>query len=107
LPAFFGAYASGDPVTLGRFLAPGASVTGLGGAVTYGSISGIDVPPGGATRHITVSVIWNFAGQANRSSSVTTAPAGLEMTYQMTVVQQDGSWYVAAIGPSPQPLAPP
>jgi Conjugative transposon protein TcpC len=107
LPAFFGAYASGDPVTLGRFLAQGASVTGLGGAVTYGSISGIDVPPGGPTRHITVSVIWNFAGQAAGSSSVSTAPAGLEMTYRMTVVQQDGSWYVAAIGPSPQPLAPP
>jgi len=30
LPAFFEAYASGDPVTLGRFLAPGAKVTGLG-----------------------------------------------------------------------------
>jgi len=110
LPAFFRAYASGDPVTLGRFLAHGASVTGLGGAVKYGSISGIDVAPGGATRHVTVSVVWNFPGQATGSATaprVTTAPAGLEMTYQMTVVQQDGSWYVAAIGPSPQPLAPP
>jgi hypothetical protein len=110
LPAFFRAYASGDPVTLGRFLAQGASVTGLDGAVTFGSITGIEVPPGGATRHITVSVIWNFPGQAARqptASRVTTAPAGLEMTYRMTVVQQNGSWDVAAIGPSAQPLAPP
>jgi Conjugative transposon protein TcpC len=113
LPAFFRAYASGDPVTLGRFLAPGATVAGLGGTVTYGSISGIQVPPGGTTRYITVSVIWHLAGQAAApsqspaTSPVTTAPAGLEMTYRMTVVQQGGSWYVAAIGTSPQPLAPP
>jgi hypothetical protein len=110
LPSFFQAYASGDPVTLSRFLAHGASITGLGGSVTYGSISGIDVPPGGATRHITVSVVWKIPGSAAGSakgSSVTKAPAGLEMTYQMTVVQQNGSWYVAAIGPSSQPLAAP
>ena len=111
LPAFFRAYASGDPVTLGRFLASGATVTGLGGTVTYGSISGIQVPPGGPTRHITVSVIWHLAGQAAArppaKSPVTKATAGLEMTYRMTVVQQNGSWYVAAIGASTQPLAPP
>jgi hypothetical protein len=108
LPAFFRAYASGDPVTLGRFLAPGASVTGLGGAVTYGSITGIDVPPGGATRHITISVIWKFPGQAAQPPPrVAAAPAGVEMTYRMTVIQQNGSWDVAAIGPSSQTLAPP
>jgi Conjugative transposon protein TcpC len=109
LPAFFRAYASGDPVTLGRFLAPGASVTGLGGTVTYGAITGIDVPPGGTTRHITVSVIWKFSGQAAQPSAsrVAAAKAGVEMTYRMTVVQQNGSWDVAAIGPSSQPLAPP
>jgi hypothetical protein len=113
LPAFFRAYASGDPATLVRFIAPGATVTGLGGTVTYGSISGINAPPGGPTRHITVSVIWRLASQAashaqsSGRAPVTTVPAGLEMTYRMTVVQQGGSWYVAAIGTSPQPLAPP
>src|ERR1022692_2294634 len=108
LPAFFRAYASGDPVTLGRFLAPGASVTGLGGAVTYGSITGIDVPPGGATRHITISVIWQFPGQAAQPTSRgCAAPGGGELTYRMTVIQQNGSWDVAAIGPSSQTLAPP
>jgi hypothetical protein len=111
LPGFFRAYASGDQQTLGRFLAPGASVTGLGGAVTFGSISGMEVPAGGATRLIVVSVKWQLPGQPRtrlrgrqsaRTSSVTTAPPGLQMTYEMTVVRQNGTWYVQAIGPSAQ-----
>jgi hypothetical protein len=109
LPGFFRAFASGDQQTLGRFLAPGASVTGLGGAVTFGSISAMEVPPGGATRRIVVSVTWRFPGQSSprprgrrfaRTSPVSAAPAGLTMTYQMTVVRQHGTWFVAAIGPS-------
>jgi hypothetical protein len=103
LPDFFRAYASGDQQTLGRFLASGASVTGLGGAVTFGSITGMEVPTGGSTRRIAVSVVWKLPGQsANSSTSVDNAPAGLEMTYEMTVVKQNGSWYVQAIGPSGQ-----
>jgi Conjugative transposon protein TcpC len=109
LPGFFRAYASGNQQVLGRFLAPGASVTGLSGAVTFGSISGMEVPPGGATRRIAVSVIWQFPGQPSprprdrrsaRISSVSAAPPRLEMTYEMTVVRQNGTWYVQAIGPS-------
>jgi hypothetical protein len=109
LPGFFRAYASGDQQTLRRFLAPGASVTGLGGAVTFGSISGMEVPPGGATRQIAVSVTWRLPGQGGprsrgrqsaRDASVGAAPAGLTMTYEMTVVRQNGTWYVLAIGPS-------
>ncbi len=46
LRAFFRAYANGDEVTLGRFLAPGAAITGLSGAVSFGSITGIEVPAG-------------------------------------------------------------
>jgi hypothetical protein len=109
LPGFFRAYASGDQEALGRFLAPGAVVTGLGGAVTFGSISGMEVPSGGVTRKIAASVIWQFASQATsrergrqsaRASSVSDASADLEMTYELTVVRQNGSWYVKAIGPS-------
>jgi hypothetical protein len=104
LPEFFRAYASGDQQTLSRFLAPGAVVTGLGGAVTFTSISAIQVPSGGSTRDITVSVVWQVVGQSTvrprARQSVNAAPAGLQMTYQMTVVQQNGSWYVKAIGPS-------
>lgn len=109
LPGFFRAFASGDQQTLRRFLAPGASVTGLGGAVTFGSISAMEVPAGGATRRIAVSVTWRFPGPSSprlrgrrfaRTSSVSAAPAGLTMTYQMTIVREHGTWYVAAIGPS-------
>jgi hypothetical protein len=107
LPGFFRAYASGDQQTLGRFLAPGASVTGLGGAVTFGSISGMEVPSGGATRRIAVSVRWQLPGQPRlrgrrgaRISPVSAASPGLVMTYDMTVVLQHGTWYVEAIGPS-------
>ncbi len=109
LPGFFRAYATGDQEALGRFLAPGAAVTGLDGAVTFGSISGMEVPSGGATRRIAVSVVWQFASQPTskgrarqsaRDSSVGDAPAGLQMTYEMTVVRRGGTWYVQAIGPS-------
>lgn len=106
LPGFFRAYASGDQQTLSRFLAPGAVVTGLSGAVTFSSISAMQVPSGGTTRSITVSVVWQVVGQSTvrprARQSVSAAPAGLEMTYQMTVVQQNGTWYVKAIGPSDQ-----
>jgi len=113
LPAFFQAYASGDQTTLDRFLASGAQVTGLGGAVTFSSISQMYVPVGGTTRHIAVTVVWNVAGTASKtrpagkSSAVSSAPAGVEMTYEMTVVQQGGSWYVKAIGASTQASGPP
>jgi hypothetical protein len=110
LPGFFRAFATGDQQTLGRFLAPGASVTGLGGAVTFGSISGMEVPPGGATRRIAVSVTWQLPGQqprprgrrAARNPSVSAASPGLVMTYEMTVLRKNGTWYVEAIGPSVQ-----
>ena len=108
LPGFFRAYASGNQQTLGRYLAPGSVITGLGGAVTYASISGMEVPSGGATRRIAVSVTWQVAGQStvkprgkqDTTSSLGAGPAGLQMTYEMTVVRQNGTWYVKAIGPS-------
>jgi hypothetical protein len=100
LPAFFQAYASGDSATLNRFLAQGASVSGLGGALTYGGISGLYVPPGGSTRSITVTVVWQFPGQNGANG------AKLETAYDMTVVNQSGKWYVqdiqAAAGGSQQ-----
>jgi hypothetical protein len=110
LRAFFRAYAGGDQVTLGRFLAPGAAITGLSGAVSFGAITGIEVPVGGATRHITISVEWRVTSPPSlpvRSSPVGAAPARLEMTYQLTVVRSGGTWYVKAIDPSTQQLGPP
>jgi Conjugative transposon protein TcpC len=115
LAGFFRAYASGDQQALARFLVPGASVTGLGGAVNFGAVTGMEVPAGGATRRIAVSVTWDLpappaaqspqrpAGRGRLRQSQSSAPApGLQMTYQMTVVRQRGAWYVQAIGPSAQ-----
>jgi hypothetical protein len=98
LPAFFTAYASGNSATMARFLAHGASVTGLGGTVTFSSISGMFVPTGGDTRQITVSVTWQIPGQAGA------AAAELQMTYDMTVVSQNSNWYVKSIRASTQPV---
>ena len=93
LPAFFQAYASGDSGALDRFAVRGVSLTGLGGAVTLDSIASVQVPPGGATRQITVTVIWQVPGPSE--SGVTK----LAMSYRMSVVDlQSGKWYVNEIG---------
>jgi hypothetical protein len=97
LPDFFAAYASGNPTMLNRFLAPGAPLTGLGGAVQFKDIAAgsLQVPQGGATRDITVTVDWQLSGQA----------VGFAATYDMSVVdQQGGRWYVKEIRASTQPM---
>jgi hypothetical protein len=92
LPAFFQAYASGDSAALSRFEARGVSLTGLGGTVAFDSIAGLQVPPGGATRQITVSVIWQLGDPA--SGDITK----LEVVYRMSVRElQSGKWYVNEI----------
>lgn len=99
LPAFFQAYASGDQATLNRFLAPGVSLSGLGGAVSFGSIASLTVPQGDTTRDITVTVNWVLPNQASQ-----VAPQ-LSATYDMSVVeQQSGRWYVREIRASTQPM---
>jgi hypothetical protein len=106
LPAFFQAYASGNQVTLGRFLLPGTHLPGLAGQVTFGSLTSVTVPPGGAVRHIAATVVWNVPSQAAASraaaasGAVGAAHAGLEMSYALTVVKQNGTWYISQIGPS-------
>jgi hypothetical protein len=100
LPAFFQAYASGDGRALNRFLAHGASVAGLGGAVTFDSIGALHVPPGGASRQITVTVIWQVP-VTEQPGSTAGMTSKLEMTYGMSVVDlQGGKWYVKEIGAS-------
>lgn len=99
LPAFFQAYANGDQATLNRYLAPGASVGGLGGAVSFGAIASLTVPRGGATRDIVVTVNWVLPNQVSQ-----VAPQ-LAATYDMSVVeQQSGRWYVREIRASTQPM---
>jgi hypothetical protein len=101
LPAFFSAYASGDPTTLARFSTAGADIEGLGGAVTFGRLDSVFAPPGGARRTITVAVTWNLPsapGRRGAPRTIDTAPASLEMAYQLTVVRQGASWDVESIG---------
>jgi len=102
LPAFFQAYASGDGAALGRFLAPGTSLAGLGGGVTFDSISALHVPSGGGrTRQITVTVIWQLPEQPQPATGNLGMASKLEMTYGMSVVDlQSGKWYVKEIGAS-------
>ena len=98
LPAFFQAYASGDSAALNRFAVHGVALTGLGGTVTYDSISALHVPPGGAARQITVTVIWQLPEQPGSAQGMASK---LEVTYGMSVVDlQSGKWYVKEIGAS-------
>jgi len=93
LPAFFQAYSAGTGLT--RFLAPGASLTGLDGTVSFDGIAGLYVPRGGSVRQITVSVIWQLV-----SLGVPT-DTKLQVTYGMLVIQQSGvKWYVNEISAS-------
>ena len=102
LPAFFAAYASGDQSTLGRFLAQGTTVTGLGGSVMFRSVTGVTVPAGGNVRHIVATVVWQIPGQPGKASRTGNTAANLEMTYALTIVKQHGTWYVQSIAPSTQ-----
>jgi Conjugative transposon protein TcpC len=102
LPAFFAAYASGDQSTLGRFLAPGTSVTGLGGSVVFGSVTGITAPVGGTVRHIVATVVWEIPRIATKGTRAENTTANLEMTYALIMVRQHGTWYVQSIAPSAQ-----
>ena len=103
LPAFFRAYASGSSAQLAPFAAPGAKLTGLGGQVSFGGITGVSVPAAaGSVRQITVTVAWlpastPSAGPGNSSAG---GRAQIEMTYAMTVVQRAGRWFVSSIGAS-------
>jgi hypothetical protein len=92
LPAFSQAYAAGDNTALSRFGRSGVSLTGLGGAASSGSITSLQVPPGRATRRLTVAAIWQVPGQG--AAGITK----LEMAYRMSVVDlQSGKWYVNEI----------
>lgn len=103
LPAFFQAYASGNQVTLARFLASGSSVTGLNGAITFHSITSLTVPTGGNTRHIIATVVWSVPDRGANGQVTKAAPAQLQMSYAMTVVQNNGTWYVSDISTSTAP----
>jgi hypothetical protein len=107
LPAFFQAYAAGDRTTLARFTWPGTHLTGLNGDVSFGGIDSLYAPPGGTRRAIRVTVTWDLAAASTASGRLAAGPAALQMTYQMTVRRQHGSWDVQAIGASSGPKGQP
>ncbi|HEU5157946.1 MAG TPA: conjugal transfer protein [Streptosporangiaceae bacterium] len=97
LVGFFKAYGSGDTVNLTRF-SDDESVTGLGGAVTFGQLKEVNAPNGAADqRDITATVAWQIPSSQPRGAS-----GELEQTYQLTVVKKDGTWYVRDIRGSTQ-----
>jgi hypothetical protein len=102
LPAFFRAFASGDVVRSPSLISGPNEIGGLHGVVTFAGIGGVSAPvAGGATRHITVTVIWRTPGQVKvRTSTIANIPATIVMTYAMTVVRRGGNWYVESIGAS-------
>lgn len=96
LPGFFQAYASSDAESLARYLAPGVSMAGFSGAVTFRSLDEVAVPAGsGATRRVTATVTWALPAAAD------TAEGELQQTYQLTATKQDGRWYVKDIRGAP------
>jgi hypothetical protein len=62
------------------------SLAWLGGAVTFDSISALQMPPGGATRQITMTVIRQLPGQAGLAAGNPGTASKLEMTYRMSVL---------------------
>lgn len=109
LPAFFQAYASGEPSTLARFVAPGGHIKGLGGLVTFGGLGAVFAPAGGGTRTVTATVTWRLPAAPGTSGKASGPPPSLAMTYQLTVTRQGGSWDIRTIGAleSPQSPGPP
>jgi hypothetical protein len=105
LPAFFEAYASGDQATLRRFATRGAHIAGLGGDVSLAGVDNVFVPAGGSTRQALVTVTWDLRSSTTaKLASLGAVPAALEMTYQLTIVRQGGSWDIRSIGASTQSL---
>jgi hypothetical protein len=97
LEGFFKAYGSGETVALSRFL-DHSSITGLGGSVAFVRLGDVVAPTGGADqRDITVTVDWQVP-----SSDPKVSAGELELTYELTVVKKDGTWYVRDISGSTQ-----
>ena len=90
LTAFFRAYASGSQPELGYFVAPGATLTGLGDQVQLADLTDLEVEQGSATQRTAVAgVRW-----LDRRSG-----ASLAQRYRLELVQVGGKWLVAEVAP--------
>ena len=100
LPAFFRAFASGDALQLSKFTSSTGSITGLGGAVRFGSISRLSVPASPSpARQVIATVVWRLGPvpAAAVQHGLATPGAALTMSYSMTVVRHQAGWLVRSI----------
>lgn len=99
LPAFFRAFASGNALQLGKFTVGSGSITGLGGAVSFGSISRLSVAAAaGADRQVTATVVWRFGPAPDAAGQGALAGSGaLTMSYSITIVRHQAGWLIRSI----------
>lgn len=99
LGGFFRAYGSGDTVSLRQF-SDNVAITSMNGALNFFALKEIVVPAGsGPKRQVTTTVVWQVPPSAQQAS----AGGELEQTYELTMVEKDGKWYVREIRGSTQP----
>jgi hypothetical protein len=99
LGGFFRAYGSGDTVSLKQF-SDNAAITSMNGALNFFALKEIVVPAGsGPKRQVTTTVVWQVPPSAGRGGT----SGELEQTYELTMVEKDGKWYVREIRGSTQP----
>ena len=44
-------------------------MTGLGGSVMFGSVTGVTAPVGGTVRHVVATVVWEIPGAAGNGNA--------------------------------------
>jgi hypothetical protein len=99
LGGFFRAYGSGDTVALKQF-SDNAAIASMNGALNFFTLKEIVVPAGsGPKRQVTTTVVWQVPSSAGQTGT----GGELEQTYELTMVEKDGKWYVREIRGSTQP----
>lgn len=95
LAAFFRAYADSSQAELDRFAAPGVDLAGLGGAVAFDRLAGVEAAPAGPGRaRADASVVWQTADGL-----------ALSQTYRLELIRRDGDWFIADLGPPAPPAS--
>ncbi|MQA96202.1 MAG: conjugal transfer protein [Streptosporangiales bacterium] len=102
LTNFFQAYAAGGQ-SLSQYLAEGAAVEGLSGSVRFKALREVTAQPGDTTRQVNATVEWQMPSLGSGGSS---SAGGLTQTYQLTVVNDTGKWFVKEVRGSTEPYGP-
>lgn len=101
LEGFFKAFAAGDDVQLRLFAAPGETLQGFPGTFDFVQLRDVVVPPGGAIREITATVVWGVPPAETPADLATPDPLALAgkltQAYRLTVEKQGDKWFVKDI----------